>query len=178
MNETGDSTGYGELVTIDDQWQVRFVRHLAHPPEKVWWAITEPEHLEAWFPTTIEGERSAGATLRFSFPRNQAPAFDGTMVTYDPPKLMELLWGPDLLRFELRATANGTELILSDLIDVDEQGKAARDAAGWHACLDILEHHISATTPPWDPDDRWSQVSPYYREHFPAEASSIGPPSA
>ncbi len=35
---------------------VRFSRRLPHPPEKVWRALTEAEHLAAWFPTTVEGE--------------------------------------------------------------------------------------------------------------------------
>ena len=32
-----------------------------------------------------------------------------------------------------------------------EVGKAARDAAGWHACLDILGHHLAGEKPPWSP---------------------------
>src|SRR4051794_15127554 len=51
MNDT-DAT----LVALDGQrWNVSFERTLPHPPEKVWRALTEAEHLKAWFPTTIEG---------------------------------------------------------------------------------------------------------------------------
>jgi uncharacterized protein YndB with AHSA1/START domain len=35
------------------RWRLLFVRHLAHPPEKVWRAISEPDHLAVWFPSTI-----------------------------------------------------------------------------------------------------------------------------
>ena len=50
---------YGELEQRSDgRWRLRFTRALAHPPEKVWRAITEPEHLAQWFPTTIEGTGS------------------------------------------------------------------------------------------------------------------------
>ena len=42
-----------------------FTRRLAHPREKVWRAVTEPEHLAAWYPQEIVGERRAGAPLRF-----------------------------------------------------------------------------------------------------------------
>ena len=63
---------YGTLDTLQDgRSQLRFTRALAHPPEKVWAAITEPEHLAHWFPTTIDGERAAGAPLRFTFPGGQ-----------------------------------------------------------------------------------------------------------
>ena len=41
---------YGELEQLNDgRWRLRFTRALAHPPEKVWRAITEPEHLASWF---------------------------------------------------------------------------------------------------------------------------------
>ena len=119
-----------------------FTRTLAHPPEKVWQAITDPEHLASWFPTTIEGERAAGATLRFSFPGGQSPPFDGEMVAYEPPSVMEIRWGPDTVRLELRPTKDGTELTLLDTLE--ERGKAARDGAGWHTCLDALERSRAA----------------------------------
>src|SRR5690349_19150882 len=82
----------------DGRWKLRFERRLIHPQEKVWRAITEPEHLEAWFPTTVEGERAAGARLRFSFPGGQAEPMDGVMLAYDPMSLLELQWGPDIIR--------------------------------------------------------------------------------
>jgi hypothetical protein len=56
-------------------------------------------------------------------------------------------------------------------------GKAARDAAGWHARLDLLEHHLAGEPPPWDAGRRWAELHPGYVEHLPAEASTIGPPN-
>lgn len=60
---------YGTTEHLDDgRWRLRFVRTLPHPAEKVWRALTEPAHLAHWFPSTIDGERAAGAPLRFVFP--------------------------------------------------------------------------------------------------------------
>jgi uncharacterized protein YndB with AHSA1/START domain len=166
---------YGTLEELDDgRFQLRFTRTLAHPQDAVWRAITEPEQLANWFPTTIEGERAAGAPLRFSFPAGEAPAFEGEMLAFEPPSLMELRWGPDVVRLELRPTATGTELTLLDTLD--ERGKAARDGAGWHACLDSLEAALSG-----DPDARermgvWREVTAHYVESFGPEAATIGPP--
>lgn len=166
---------YGDLQQLHDgRWQLRFTRVLAHSPEKVWRAVTEPEHLASWFPTTIEGERAAGAPLKFSFPEGQFPAFDGEMVEFEPPSVMEFRWGPDILRLELRAIDDGTELTLLDTLD--ERGKAARDGAGWHTCLDALERSLGG-----DPDAReqmngWKDVHEHYIESFGPEAATIGPP--
>jgi uncharacterized protein YndB with AHSA1/START domain len=57
----------GQLQQQDGRWRLRFERRLAHPPEKVWLALSEPEHLAAWFPTDIQGDRVAGAPLRFEY---------------------------------------------------------------------------------------------------------------
>ncbi|MDQ1476961.1 MAG: hypothetical protein QOE62_2190, partial [Actinomycetota bacterium] len=46
----------GRLERAGDRWRLRFSRRLAHPQEKVWRAITEEDHLQAWFPFVIEGE--------------------------------------------------------------------------------------------------------------------------
>jgi uncharacterized protein YndB with AHSA1/START domain len=55
----------GTLEQTPEGPRLRFVRRLAHPPERVWRAITEPDELEAWFPDTIVVERWAvGAPLR------------------------------------------------------------------------------------------------------------------
>jgi uncharacterized protein YndB with AHSA1/START domain len=166
---------YGDLEQLDDgRWRLRFTRTLPHPPQKVWRAVTEPEHLARWFPTTIEGERVAGAPLRFSFPNGQFPAFEGEMTAYEPPSLMELRWGSDLLRLELRAVERGTELTLLDTLEV--LGKAARDGTGWHTCLDALEAGLQDRAEAREELDRWEELHPHYVERFGPSAATIGVP--
>ena len=167
----------GTLEKTDGRWRLLFVRRLPHPPEKVWRALTEPEHLDAWFPTTIEGERTVGAKLRFAFPFDDAPDMNGEMLAWDPPSLLEFTWGEgEELRFELRPDTDGAGTVMTFASTFDELGKAARDGAGWHACLDILHYHLAAEKPPFDPDKRWAEVHPRYVEALGPEASTIGPP--
>ncbi|MEA2193527.1 MAG: hypothetical protein QOI73_3648 [Solirubrobacteraceae bacterium] len=46
----------GRLDPAGDRWRLRFERRLRHPVEKVLRAVTEPEHLQAWFPQpAVEG---------------------------------------------------------------------------------------------------------------------------
>jgi uncharacterized protein YndB with AHSA1/START domain len=158
----------------DGRWQVRFTRQLPHPIEKVWRAVTEPEHLAAWFPSTIEGERRAGAPLTFRF-EGDADPLSGEMTVFDPPTCMELRWGTDLLRVELRAVDDGTELQLIDTLD--ELGKAARDAAGWHECLARLTHAVAGEPVPFELGAVWKETHPQYQERFGPAASTIGPPA-
>jgi uncharacterized protein YndB with AHSA1/START domain len=166
---------FGELERAGDQATLRFTRRLSHPPAKVWRALTEPDHLAGWFPTTIDGELAAGAKLSFAFPKELAiPPMDGEMLAFDPPSLMEMRWGDETLRFELSPDGAGTLLRFSAVFD--ELGKAARDGAGWHDCLDRLTFELAGQSAPWGPSERWRVVHPRYVERFGPEASTIGPP--
>ena len=165
---------YGELQDVKGRSQLRFTRQLAHSREKVWEALTEPEHLAAWFPTTIEGERAAGARLRFSFPGREAPPFEGKMITYDPPSVLEFRWGEDLIRFEVQPDGGGSVLTLVDTLD--ERGKAARDAAGWHVKLDVLASYLAGEDVADGDGDKWKPLNAAYSERFGPDAATIGPP--
>jgi len=162
----------GNLERAGDLWRLRFVRHLPHPVEKVWRAVTEPEHLGAWFPSTIEGERAPGAALRFVF--DGGFVVDGEMLVYDPPRCLEFTWGEDTLRIELAPDGEGTRLTLLD--SFPEQGKAARDAAGWHVCLELLALATAGQPGLGDHRARWAAVHPRYVEAFGPDAAT-GPPS-
>jgi uncharacterized protein YndB with AHSA1/START domain len=166
----------GRLEESAGRWHLRFTRRLPHPPEKVWRALTEPEHLTAWFPTDIHGERVTGAPLRFEFRNGEGPAMDGEMIVYDPPRLLEMRWGDgETLRFELQGLGTGTQLTFVDTLG--ELGKASRDAAGWHSCLDLLALGLDGRPAPWRPGERWAEVHGAYVERFGPEASTIGPPA-
>jgi uncharacterized protein YndB with AHSA1/START domain len=164
----------GTLQQQGDRWTLTFVRVLPHRPEKVWRALTEPEHLAAWFPSTIHGERAAGAALRFEFEDHDGLDADGEMLVYDPPSTLEYRWGDDILHFDLRPAGEGCLLTFVDTFA--ERGRGARDGASWHACLDVLEHHLAGETPPWTPQEHWADVHPGYVERFGPEAATIGPP--
>jgi len=163
----------GTLTREADRFVPTFTRRLAHPPEVVWRAITEAEHLAAWFPPEIVGERRAGARLRFDSSTHES--FDGELLVFDPPSVMELIWGADLLRIELEPDGSGTLLTLTDTFD--DVGKAARDAAGWHECLDRRAGELDDAVPPAS-GARWSRVHPRYVQRLGPEAATIGPPAA
>jgi uncharacterized protein YndB with AHSA1/START domain len=163
--------GYGTIEEQGDRVRLIFARHLEHPPAVVWRAITQPEHLAAWFPQTIEGERRVGARLRFVSPTGES--FEGEMLEFDPPRTMAFTWGGDVLRLDLEVEGRGTRLTLTDTFD--DLGKAARDAAGWHECLDRLGADLAGRALP-DWGDSWRAVHPWYVQAFGPEAATLGPP--
>ncbi len=167
----------GELEPDGDRWRLRFTRHFAHSPEKVWRAITEPKHFAAWFPFFMEGELATGARLRFRARDVADLVFDGEMIEYRPPTLMELRWSEnETLRFEVEPDGAGTRFTLSNVFD--DIGKAARDAAGWHSCIDALERDLDGVpAPAGSPREQWERLNRAYVARFGPAASTIGPPT-
>jgi uncharacterized protein YndB with AHSA1/START domain len=154
---------------------IRISRDLAHPIEKVWLAITESQHLDAWFPQRVVGDLTTpGAVLRFDHPEVDAATFDGKVLACEPPHLLEFLWGVDVIRLELARRGEECTLTLSDTLE--EKGKAARDGAGWHTCLDYLEASLDGRTPELTHEQIWKSVHPDYVKTFGPEAATIGPP--
>jgi uncharacterized protein YndB with AHSA1/START domain len=154
----------GELVELeDDRVGVRFERRLAHPPQRVWRAITEPDQLAAWFPDTIEGEFGPGAEVKFpKFVEMGLPAV-GRVTDFDPPRLLAFTWGPSTLRFELEPDGDGTRLLFMDSLPREE---SAKNAAGWEVCLGDLETMLAGGKPAEIEQDRWSDLHEHYAERF------------
>jgi uncharacterized protein YndB with AHSA1/START domain len=166
-----DDAELGTLTQTGDDCTVTFTRRSAHPVEKVWRAVTEPQHLKTWFPQEIRGELRTGASIRFVTDGDDG--FDGEVLACEPPSLLELRWGTDRVRIELQPDGDVTVLTLSDTFA--ELGKAARDAAGWHECLSNLVAELEGTPRPAD-GETWKAVHPRYVDRFGPEAATIGPP--
>jgi len=178
-------------VREDDTYVLRFERRLAHPPEKVWRALTEAEQLREWFPVDIEGERRPGAKLRFAF-RDDAPKaadmpdllehdpvdLDGEFTEFDPPRVLAFDWGREHLRFELEPLDTGCRLVFTHSFDehsgIPHPGgprkTAARTAAGWEVCLESLDAILGGTSATEDNRDQpnWPQLYESYLLRFDA----------
>ena len=161
----------GDLTRVGDKWQLRFTRTLAHPVERVWRTVVDPSERQAWFPDTSIGDfDQLGAKLRFENAAGVFEPFHGEVLAVDPPRMVEFSWGTDLIRIEIEPSADGCTLTLLDTID--EVGKAARDGAGWHVCLDALEGALDGAAGSGD----WRELKTQYQDKFGPEASTIGPP--
>ncbi len=126
-----------ELCIQQNRSVLRIERRLAHRPEKVWRALTEPAHLNQWFPFNIELDLKPQGKITFIEPDSQEPSSDGLITECDPPHLFAFRWGEDLLQWEVQSTADGCLLIFTQTFD-DHAG-AASFASGWQVCLDTLD---------------------------------------
>jgi uncharacterized protein YndB with AHSA1/START domain len=137
---------YGDYATIADTPTLTFERRLSHPVDRVWSAITEPDELGHWFPSKVVVEElAAGAEMSFEFedmPLDAPSTMSGRVTDFDPPRLFAFYWGGDHLRFELEPVEGEPACLLRLTVLLDARDKAARDAAGWHVCLDRLEQEL------------------------------------
>lgn len=137
------------FLTLDGRPTVRVERRYQHPIEKVWRAVTTPEHLGEWFPSPVEVELRAGGAMRFGGIDGDTPA-QGTVEALDPPRLLTFTWGADRLTFELAPDGAGTRFALTH--SFDDRAGAASFATGWEACLAGLRHVLVGE--PLPPPDR------------------------
>lgn len=119
-----------ELSRAGNRSVLRMERRLAHPPERVWAALTEPDRLAEWFPAAVKAELRVGGAVEFGF----GPP--GVVTDLDPPALIAYTWGDDHLRWEVAPDGPGSVLRLVHTF-ADRAG-AASFAAGWHTCLAAL----------------------------------------
>ena len=151
---------------------IRLERVLADPPPVVWQALTEREQLKAWFPCDVVvagGRWEAGAGISFLFgPEAGDLVMKGEVVEAREPESLVFTWGEETLHFTLTPQGTGTLLVLVDEL---RPGVAARNAAGWDACLDMLAGGA--------PDkDAWKPRFEHYTELFsPTLGEQEGPPA-
>jgi uncharacterized protein YndB with AHSA1/START domain len=147
---------------------LRFERHLPKTIDEVWRAVTDPTEMRAWFPTRIEiGEWRRGAALTHFFDGQAIDPLPGTVLEWDPPHHVSFTWGTDTISFRLTpAPEGGTIFVLTEELGA---GAAARNAAGWDACLDRLEY--GAEREPWQ-----QRFDRYAAEFGPLLGRQEGPP--
>jgi uncharacterized protein YndB with AHSA1/START domain len=112
------------------------VRQLRHPPEKVWQAITQPEHVREWAPFDVDGDLArVGATVHLTW-LGTGHVSETTVTQSDPPRVLAY----NDIRWELEPMAGGTHLTLWHSI---ARRYVTWGAAGWHISLDVLDRLLA-----------------------------------
>jgi uncharacterized protein YndB with AHSA1/START domain len=170
---------HAKLLDEKGRAALRFERILAHPPERVWRALTEEDELSGWHPTPFQLEPVVGAALRFRPPASVPDWPEGTVTACEPPRLLAHTWGEDSLRWELEPHPEGSRLTLTHTFE--DRLKAARDAAGWHFCLDTLSAMLAGrpSAPSADADGvppGWRELNREYEQRFGIASEHATPP--
>jgi uncharacterized protein YndB with AHSA1/START domain len=122
------------------KWTLVLVRELRHSPPKVWRALTEPAELREWAPFDADRSLALAGPVKLTTVGTPKPEVSETRVTRaEAPKLLEYRWGENEVRWQLEPLGEGTRLTLWHHID---RGFISMGAAGWHICLDVLDHYL------------------------------------
>jgi len=118
---------------------LEFEFDLAHSPDKVWRALTEPELLAEWLLPVIGFELRPDAA--FMFKTQAYPGWDGTvncrMLEIEPKKKLRYTWTVPFLdtevTFGLAPTASGTRLsIVQSGFKPDQKRESGGARYGWN----------------------------------------------
>jgi uncharacterized protein YndB with AHSA1/START domain len=125
----------------DDTATIRFVRRLAHPIDKVWQAITQPEEMLRWWGDGEVDLREGGSfVVRWlnTLEDGTRAEMHATITRLEPPRLLETdgdVHG--VLRWELEPDGDATVLTFSSTLALPDEFRT-KVLAGWHWHLDAL----------------------------------------
>jgi uncharacterized protein YndB with AHSA1/START domain len=159
--EGSTPTADGTVTRTDDgRYLISFDRRLAHPPARVWDALTRPEELIAWWgEAEVDLTEGGRFTIRWlnTDEEGNAAVLHATIARLVPERLL-LLEGDihGLLRWELTPDGDGTLLSFRSTVELDPEF-LTKVPAGWHFHLDALATHLDGRStdlveiPDWEP---------------------------
>ena len=114
---------------------IRIERHLPHPVERVWRAVTEPAEMARWFVveeipwTPAEGEEFEAAGQR------------GRITELAPPHRFAWAWHVERYSFDLSEDGDGTLLVFTHVFN-PEYGPKEQHEHGWAIYFSRLDAHL------------------------------------
>lgn len=162
----------GTIEREGDQFTFRYERHLAHPVETVWKAITDPAELEQWMGARVELDLRPGGRL-ITYHQGDYRVED-RVLEVDPPHLLRHTYFEDVnptavVTWRCGEADGGSLLVVTHTLHMDDIRKAtesvaagdglmtilSRNGAGWHHLLDLIEKRLDGEpAPDWTPEDQ------------------------
>ena len=153
---------------------VRFERHLAHPIERVWAALTEAGQLVHWWGEVqldlVKGGEFIMSWLNTDDEGNRA-VMHGTITALEPAHLLEITGDiHGTLRFELRTEQPGTRLFFLSTLKLPAEFRT-KVLAGWHFHLDALATLLAGGSTDMVAIPGWEQIHRGYLARIAAPAT-------
>ena len=164
---TAHATAGSLGISEDGAFRLHFDRHLDHPVEKVWNAITDPELRKVW----LEGTRldpHQGGTVVYDFGEEGTATGEVLSITAPtetaPTGELVHTWEwegvpTSVVTWRLNADDGGTRLQLTDSELLREP--AADFAVGWHIILDTAGLYLGGEDW-WAAWDHYEEVAAHY----------------
>jgi uncharacterized protein YndB with AHSA1/START domain len=158
----------GTMRREGDAFAVRLERTYEASPAEVWAAVTDPASIKRWLFAEAILEPRVGGRAEFRWSDAGDDAATGSVLVWDPPRLLELSWAEQdagsIVRIELEPLGSGTLLVL-DHSGIALERTATGLGAGWHSHLVALGELLAGSDAV---EDRWwslyQSVRPRYEE--------------
>ena len=147
--------------------EVRLVRTLPGPIERIWDYLTDPKKRARWFCGGALEQKPGGQVVFAMHHKKIAPdekppkkyahlqdpgvTFEGRVLRCEPPRLLAYTFGSDdsEVTFELTPQGKQVRLILTHRTrGAEEMGELTNYASGWHTHLSLLIALLEGTPPP------------------------------
>jgi uncharacterized protein YndB with AHSA1/START domain len=126
-------------------------REMAHPPEKIWRALTQPHLIAEWL---MKGDFKAVVGHRFKLSGEWGGVLDCEMLAVEPNKMLSYTWNfahddpafnlKSVVTFTLTPTTTGTHLRMEQSGFRPDQFQAYQGAqGGWQRFFTSLEQVVA-----------------------------------
>jgi uncharacterized protein YndB with AHSA1/START domain len=144
-----------QLGEFKNQGEVRIVRTLPGPIERVWDYLTDPEKRARWFAGGPMEPKKGGKIELFFHHKNIAPdevppaefkqvhdegfKMPGTILRWEPPRVLSYTFDDNSdVMFELTAQGKSVQLVLTHRSRGEDLQYVTGYASGWHTHLSLL----------------------------------------
>lgn len=152
--------------------EVRLVRLLPGPIERVWDFIADPEKRARWFCGGLLEQKAGGRFVFAMHHKNLAPdetppaeyakvqdpgvTFEGRVIRCEPPRLLVFTFGGDdsVVTFDLQSEGEKVRLLVIHRASGDDLQQIGNFASGWHIHFSMLIALLENTPRP-----------PFWSEH-------------
>lgn len=174
-----------QLGEFRGEGEVRIVRTLPGPIERLWDYLVDPEKRARWFAGGVMEPKTGGKVELLFRHKNIAPneeppaefkdvhesgfTMPGTVLRWEPPRVLSYTFDEDSdVTFELTPQGKNVLLVLTHRSRGDDLPSVSGYASGWHTHLALLISELENTDrPPF-----WSTHAKLKAEYQKARASS------